>query len=144
MSTEQKLNPLQAAALNRKLAEAEIVSRAWADDSFRQQLEVDPRAAFEAAGFPLPAGTSVTVTKEVAQTISIVLPPKPESLSELDEQELSSVAGGGPGSMQTGRCDAMEASKDVLKKGGNNGIFGLFGVVATAAAGVTGYSWAWQ
>jgi hypothetical protein len=144
MSTEQKLNPLQAAALNRKLAEAEIVSRAWADSSFRQQLEADPRAAFEAAGFPLPAGTSVAINTEAANTISIVLPPKPSFPSELDEQELSAVAGGSPGSIETGRCEMMETSKEVLNKGGNNGIFGLIGVVATAAAGVTGYSWAWQ
>jgi len=141
---DQKLNPLQTAALQRKLVEAEIISRAWSDETFRQQLESDPKAALKDAGFPVPEGTAVSVTAESAETLTIVLPSKPKNLSELGEAELEAVAGGGPGAIETGRCNAMEGSKEVYHKGGNQGIFGLIGIVATGVAGVTGYSWAWQ
>lgn len=144
LNQDQKLTPLQSAALKRKLVEAEIISRAWSDETFRRQLESDPRTALKDAGFPVPEGTAVQVSAEDVGTLTIVLPSQPQASTELDESELGAVAGGKPGAIETGRCDAMEKSKDIYHKGGNSGIFGLIGIVSTAAAGVTGYSWAWQ
>ena len=140
---DQQLNPLQSAALKRKLVEAEIISRAWSDETFRKQLESDPKAALEEAGFPVPEGTSVSVTSEPASAIKIVLPPKPQAASELAEDELSAVAGGGPGAIETGRCEKMEEGKALYRRD-NTRFFGAVDILATAAGGLIGYSWAWQ
>lgn len=93
-SKNPKLSPLQNAAVSRKLIEAEIVSRAWEDAAYRRQLEMDPRAALAAAGLEIPDNFRIIVKNEPTDVLQVTLPPKPDSIDELDEAELKAVAGG--------------------------------------------------
>lgn len=142
---DQKLNTLQAAALNRKLVEAEIISRAWSDDAFRQQLEADPKAALAAAGLDVPADFHVTVENEPENVLQVVLPPRPHVTEELEESELMAVAGGSPALISGKNCRMADIAKKDFNKGGFDGISG--GVIASfslAFGSVVGLSWCWN
>ena len=89
----------EAAAGGDARAEVErrIIERSLEDESFRQRLLEDPKAAVEEEfGTRLPEGIRVRVVEESAQTIYLVLPSGSpvEGGGELSDQELESVAGG--------------------------------------------------
>jgi hypothetical protein len=68
-----------------------LVTRSWADEDFKAALLADPAAALKAEGFDLPAGITVKVVENSDTVMNIVLPPKPEDISDDD---LANVAGG--------------------------------------------------
>jgi Nitrile hydratase, alpha chain len=77
--------------------ERTLVQRSLQDDSFRQMLLDDPKAAVEQElGTQLPEGVEVRVVEESAQTIYLVLPVRSADLQtgELSDQDLNAVAGG--------------------------------------------------
>jgi hypothetical protein len=82
--------------------ERTLVQRSIQDDSFRQRLLDDPKAAVEQElGRRLPEGVEVRVVEESAQTIYLVLPSASavgEGV-EISEQELGEVAGGSDNTM---------------------------------------------
>ena len=88
-----------AAGGGRAEMERRLIERSLQDESFRQRLLQDPRAAVEEElGTRLPEGVRVTAVEESAQTIDLVLPsasPLGEEGSELSDQDLEAVAGGG-------------------------------------------------
>ena len=79
--------------------ERKIVERSLHDDSFRQRLLENPKAAVEEElGVQLPEEVQVQSVEETAETIYLVLPsssPLGEGEEELSDQELEEVAGGG-------------------------------------------------
>jgi hypothetical protein len=79
--------------------ERRIVQRSIEDDSFRQQLLADPKAAVEQElGTQLPEEVRVVALEESADTIYLVLPSTPVAGAEgveLADQELESVSGAG-------------------------------------------------
>jgi hypothetical protein len=83
---------------DRAAMEQRIVQRSLEDDSFRQQLLADPRAAVEQElGAQLPSGVRVQVVEETADTVFLVIPPSSKAggdEGELSDSELESVAGG--------------------------------------------------
>ena len=131
-SNEQTPTPLQAAAFRQKLMEAEIISRAWSDATFRAQLEVDPTKALAEAGIPLPEGKTIRILQEEPGTVRIFLPPKPETSVEASDDELASVAGGGL--IDTGKCKHYE---DAKKRDSDK----FFAGVALACGALFGVSW---
>ena len=140
-----KLTPLQQAAASRKLMEAEVISRAWSDDAFRQQLEANPKAALASVGLNVPDDFHVTVGNEPAHILQLVLPPKPHVTEELEESELMAVAGGGPALIDGKNCRMADIAKKDFNKGGFDGISG--GVIASfslAFGSVVGLSWCWN
>ena len=68
------------------------MSQAWTDDSFRQRLISDPRAVLEERGLTPPAGAQITVLEDTANTVHVVLPNRPD---ELSDEDLDTAAGAG-------------------------------------------------
>lgn len=132
---ENTLTSLQKAAASRKFIEAEIIARAWTDDSFRARLETDPSAALAEAGFPDPNGRVVKVTPEAPGSLVLVIPPAPAASSEVSDAELDSVAGGGV--ILDGKCALYEEGK---KK---NFSEGFADGIKLGLGGAFGASWMW-
>jgi Nitrile hydratase, alpha chain len=78
--------------------ERRIIQRSIEDESFRQRLLEDPKAAVEQElGTRLPEGVRVVTVEETPDTIYLVLPSTPMAGGEsgaLSDQQLESVAGG--------------------------------------------------
>ena len=91
--------------MNRRELEDQIIVRAWQDDSFKEELVNNPEAALNSEGISLPESIEVEVFEENANTLYIILPPKPSE--DLSDAELELVAGGGD-----------MVCKDNSKKGG--------------------------
>ncbi len=76
-----------------------IITRAWADESFKAQLLENPGKALEAVfGTKLPPSISVKAVEETAETRYLVIPYRPKAGDELSNEELEAVAGGGSNS----------------------------------------------
>lgn len=96
--------------MNRKELENQIITRAWQDDSFKEALISNPKVTLDSEGISLPESIEVKVIEEVANTLYILLPPKPSE--ELSDAELESVAGGAWG------VKGAEVNTDTGKKNG--------------------------
>jgi hypothetical protein len=78
---------------------AQIVGRAWADDSFNQRLRADPAGVLDEYDLPPPAGIRIEVLEcldgvpeDTDGVLRLILPGKP-SAAELSDDELCSAAG---------------------------------------------------
>jgi len=80
----------------RRDLELKLITRAWKDEKFAQELRSNPKAVFEREiGQALPADVEVKVVEETPKTFYIVLPEKPGAAAgELSEEQLTAVAGG--------------------------------------------------
>ncbi len=75
------------------LAQAQrIIAKAWADDAFKAALLADPRAMLAAEGIALPAGLTLKVVENTAETMHVILPPPPAAA--LSDEAIGAVAGG--------------------------------------------------
>jgi hypothetical protein len=90
MSDEQ-LAQLAGEGPGRKVGQLAI--KAWQDEAFKRRLVADPRAVLQEQGLPLPAGKSVRVMENTADTYYLALPAKPAE-GELSDEQLEQVAGG--------------------------------------------------
>jgi len=70
------------------------IARAWTDPDYRARLMTDPHAALTEAGVAIPAGATIKVTEDTADTRHIVLPVAPGNVNNLSSEELEKVAGG--------------------------------------------------
>jgi len=69
-----------------------ILTKCWADASFKKKLLIDPTAILKAEGIEIPTGYTIRVLENTDKVINYVLPPNPNA--ELSDSELESVAGG--------------------------------------------------
>jgi hypothetical protein len=86
----------------RKDLEAQVIAKAWADESFKKALVSSPRSAVENEfGIKLPASVNVRVVEESTDNLYLVLPLKNAAAErgELSDLELEAVAGGKAGCM---------------------------------------------
>ena len=68
-----------------------LVDKAGEDEEFRSRLQADPKGAIQQElDLELPAGLSIQVHEDSAETAHLVLPPNPR----LTEAQLAQVAGG--------------------------------------------------
>jgi len=82
----------EASVPTREELEAQIVARAWADESFRERLRSDPRGAVaEVTGIVVPESVEIHVLEETPEKGYLVIPLNRVKIS--DEQ--LDVAGGG-------------------------------------------------
>ena len=87
--------------------ERRLVQRSLQDDSFRQRLLDDPKAAVEQElGTQLPEGVEVRVVEESQQTIYLVLPSATAvgEGGEISDRDLEAVAGGADGGTWGDAC----------------------------------------
>lgn len=85
-----------------KTLQEQIVARATQDETFRQELLSNPKAAVERGlGVTLPRGTTIRVYEDTPDTVHIVLPMRVQSGEprELSEAELEQAVGGAGGSV---------------------------------------------
>ena len=73
---------------------AKAIARAWNDADYKSKLLSHPRAALAEAGVDVPAGTTVKVMENTAETTHVVLPVAPNKAGEMSIDELEKVAGG--------------------------------------------------
>jgi hypothetical protein len=69
-----------------------VVSKAWADEQFKQRLLADPVVVLRENGIPVPAGITVNVIENTDTVCNLTLPLKPDKA--LTDDELDSIAGG--------------------------------------------------
>ncbi len=84
---------------SRRDVEAQIIARAWDDESFAAELRANPREAIaNLLGRELPNDLTIVIHEETLEdkTWHLAIPPKP--VDELSDDELDAAAGGwGPG-----------------------------------------------
>lgn len=62
---------------------AEFISRAWRDQSFREALLRDPRAVVvQELGVQLPENIKIQIHEETDDTLHFILPPAPAALKD--------------------------------------------------------------
>ena len=75
---------------------AQLVKRAWSDETLKQQLLNDPAPLLREHGIAIPAGADVRVVQDKDTVACIVEPLKSaDDLAELTTSDLSGVVGGG-------------------------------------------------
>ncbi|MEH2002624.1 MAG: NHLP leader peptide family RiPP precursor [Nostoc sp.] len=82
---------------NRVHFETKIITKAWQDENFKQELLMNPKEVFEReSGTKAPEGLQVTILEETPLHYYMVLPVKPnlDESEELSEEALEAVAGG--------------------------------------------------
>jgi hypothetical protein len=71
----------------------QLLIKVWEDPTFKRRLVADPRAVLQEHGLPLPDGQAVRVVEDTAETVHLILPPKPAE-GELSDEQLEQVTGG--------------------------------------------------
>lgn len=71
---------------------AEVIAKAWSDESFKQKLIQNPKEALKEMGIDIPANMPIKVCDSSDGTFYLVLPKKPEG--NLSEEELKRYTGG--------------------------------------------------
>jgi hypothetical protein len=92
-------------ATGRAEMERRLIEKSLKDESFRQRLLSDPKAAVEEElGTRLPEEVRVVAVEETTDTIYLVLPSVSPAGGggEISERELDRVAGGAPGPTSSG------------------------------------------
>jgi len=87
----------------------QIVARAWTDDTFRQRLLADATAVLRDEGIEVPEGLEIRVLENTGKLFHLVLPSKPASFRQLNDEELEAVAGGAQaGASACGYCGGFD------------------------------------
>ena len=70
---------------------SQLIARCWADESFKAKLLADTVAVLKAEGIDLPTGVIVKAVENTDKTFNLVIPLRPENLSD---DQLYSVSAG--------------------------------------------------
>lgn len=86
-----------ATPMTRQELEQQVLSRAWKDQDFRQELKTNPHEAIKRElGVTIPAEMHVFVHEEASPTLHLFFNVNPAQrlVTELSDEELERVAGG--------------------------------------------------
>jgi hypothetical protein len=64
-----------------------VIAKAWADEAYKQRLITDAVAVLAEEGIAVPEGVSVRVVEDSEDVRTIVLPPVPTDLGDMDDLE---------------------------------------------------------
>jgi hypothetical protein len=79
----------------RRVLETRLIEKAWKDPEFRKQVVSDPKGMLEKhLGQKLPAGLTIHIHEEDANTLHFSVPPPPANVAQLSDEDLERVAGG--------------------------------------------------
>ncbi len=67
----------------------QLIAKSWVDENFKNHLLADPITTLKAEGIEFPEGISVNVVEDTAQSFTLVIPAKPNTLSDEDLGETS-------------------------------------------------------
>jgi Nitrile hydratase, alpha chain len=82
----------EAGGRTRHELEAQVVARAWSDETFRERLKADPHAAVaEETGVNVPASVGIEVLEETPEHAYLVIPLNRVAISE---EQLDAVSAG--------------------------------------------------
>src|SRR5262245_57012391 len=82
--------------MTQETIQEQVMARAMKDASFRQELLSNPRAVLAREyHIYLPEHLTVQVLEAAANTLTLVLPAREETVAELTEADLQGVNGGG-------------------------------------------------
>lgn len=70
----------------------QLLAKCWTDEAFKKQMLTNPMAAMKAEGVEPPAGLTIKVVENTDDVLYLTIPIKP---SELSDNDLDNVAGGG-------------------------------------------------
>ena len=59
-----------------------IIAQAWSDEDFKQALIDDPHSVLAEYGIDVPAGVAINVVEDTETVRHIVLPPRPDDLTD--------------------------------------------------------------
>jgi hypothetical protein len=117
---DQNVSGASQGTPSRAELEQSLRARAWKDKAFRQKLLASPRTVLErdyAAYFPggkIPSDLSIKIVEEEEQALCFVLPPRvPDALlgmEDLDEEDVSAVAGGKTNFCPTSNCTRIRCT----------------------------------
>lgn len=80
----------------RKEFEAELITKAWKDAVFKQELLSNPKAVYaRELGQQLPENLQVQVMEEDDRHLYLALPKSPQVSEEITDEALEAIAGGG-------------------------------------------------
>jgi hypothetical protein len=77
---------------SRRQAEAEIIVRAWKDETFMEKLLSNPKEALRDLGRTVPEDLEVAIVQETERMVSLVLPARPDNIETLTDSELLRIA----------------------------------------------------
>ena len=69
----------------------QVIAKCWEDSEFKAQLKNNPQETLTQEGVSVPEGKEIKVMENTDDTIYLVIPEKPDQISD---EDLSNTAGG--------------------------------------------------
>ena len=72
---------------------AEVIAKAWSDESFKKKLLENPNETLKEFGVPIPEGVTFHIHENGSGTCHLILPGKPND-EGVSEEDIKNIRGG--------------------------------------------------